>query len=64
MSSKLLDKTVELLRNSDVPMTRIAARVGCTARTIQLLKGNTPHVPNVELCERLYEYLSGKQLEV
>lgn len=62
--SVLMKKTIELLRATDVPINVVARRVGCTPATLHLLKGEGKHAPNVVLCEKLYEYLSNKKLEL
>lgn len=62
--SKLLNKTRALLLESNETIPSIAKAVGCSRVTIQLIKTQNKHIPNVALVERLYEHLSGKQLEV
>lgn len=62
--SKLLDKTRELLIASDKPLRQIAKESGLNFHTVQKLRCIEYSVPSVEFCEALYEYLSGKELEL
>lgn len=63
MSSKLLARTSELLKTTLIPHTRIARVVGCSTRTLYTIREGT-NVPNVELCEAIYNLLSRYELEV
>lgn len=63
--SKLLEKTKELLRNTSIPMERVAVDTGINVYTITRIRGKAhKSVPAVDTCEKIYEYLSGKELEV
>lgn len=63
MSSKLLARTQELLRETLIPLARIAREVGCTQGTLYGMRDGK-NVPNVELCEAVYNFLSRDPLEV
>lgn len=63
MTSKLLERTIELLNETLIPSTRIAREIDCSTKTLYLLR-NGQVVPNVELCERIYNFLSRDPLEV
>ena len=63
MSSKLLARTIELLNKTLIPQARIAREVGCHAATLRALREGK-HVPNVELCEAIYNVLARDPLEV
>lgn len=66
--SKLWIKTRELLIATNIPIAKISVDTGLTlgwlmnARYGRGKKG--PPVPSVDKAERLYEYLSGKTLEL
>ena len=61
--SKLLDRTIELLNTTLIPMTRIAKAVDCNPATLKLLR-ERKNVPSVVLCEKIYDLLSKHELEV
>jgi hypothetical protein len=61
---KLLNKTRELLKESKIPLERIAVDTGLSYAFVQKLKGASYSIPAVDKTETLYEYLSGKQLEL
>lgn len=63
MSSKLMARTIELLNETLIPLAKIARAVECNQKTIYALRDGK-HVPNVELCERIYNLLSRDPLEV
>lgn len=62
--SILLQKTIELLKETKIPADKLAAECGVHHRTIRVMRNGCPNIPNVELCEKLYTILSGKQLEL
>jgi len=63
--SKLYKKVQELLRDSEIPYSRIGEATGIRYNTILRIKDPTnTHMPAVDTCEKLYEFLTGKQLEV
>lgn len=62
--SILLQKTVELLKKTDIPTMKLAAEVGVHHKTIRNLRNDYGHAPSVVVCEKLYTILSGKQLEL
>jgi DNA-binding XRE family transcriptional regulator len=61
--SLLLDRTIELLDSTLIPMAKIAREVGCSAKAIEFLRKRRS-VPNVILCEKIYNLLSRDPLEV
>jgi len=61
--SKLLDRTIELLDTTLIPMTKIAKVVECVPSTLRLMR-QRKNVPNVVLCEKIYDLLSKHDLEV
>jgi transcriptional regulator with XRE-family HTH domain len=63
MASKLLTRTRELLSTTLIPMAKVARELGCSSVTLRLLRDGK-HVPNVELCEAVYNFLSRDPLEV
>jgi hypothetical protein len=62
--SRLFEKTLELLRDTDYTLKEVAEETGLTYALVQRLRVKNPPTPNVEACERLYCFLSGKQLEL
>lgn len=66
--SRLLNKTRELLQDTDKTMTEICIGTGLSypwLQTVKYGKGKKgPVVPSVDKVERLYEFLSGKKLDV
>nr|AYD82568.1 hypothetical protein ART_00099 [Achromobacter phage vB_Ade_ART] len=67
--SRLWNKTKELLETTDKTMAEICVGTGLTyawLQTVKYGKGRRggPVVPSVEKAERLYEFLSGKKLDV
>lgn len=66
--SRLWNKTKELLDSTDKTMVEICVGTGLTyawLQTVKYGKGKKgPVVPSVEKAEKLYEFLSGKQLDV
>ena len=63
----LLTKTIELLQNRSVQLTldRVAEDCDVTASWLSLLLSKTPPAEaGVNKVQRLYEYLSGKPLEL
>lgn len=64
MPSKMLVKTLELLKATDIPLERIAVDTGLKHSFLTRLR-YTPacSVPSVDKVETLYEYLTGKVLE-
>jgi len=63
MASALLTRTRELLETTPIPQTVIAEHCGCTTRTIVNIKAGV-NIPSVELCEAIYNLLSGTTLKV
>jgi len=63
MTSRLLARTRELLATTLIPISRIAKELECSPPTLRLLRDGK-HVPNVELCEAVYNFLSRDPLEV
>ena len=61
--SKLLARTRDLLKSTLIPDTRIAKAVGCSSKTIAIIRQGK-NVPSVELCEKVYNLLSKYELEV
>lgn len=61
--SKLLDRTIELLDSTLIPMTKIAKAVGCTTATLGTIRARK-NTPSVVLCEKIYNLLSKTELEV
>lgn len=62
---RLLDKTRELLRETKLSIARISVDTGVSIYTINRLKqGKQQSMPAVDTCEKLYVYLSGKELEL
>lgn len=66
--SRLWTKTKELLETTDKTLPEICLGTGLTygwLMSIKYGKGRKgPVVPSVEKAEKLYEFLSGKQLDV
>ena len=62
--SVLLDKTIALLKASPTTLVDLAKELDTTTQTLSNLRNGCKNIPNVELCERLYVRLSGKQLEL
>lgn len=63
--SRLYSKTIELLRASKLDVDTIAR--GCDLKVSFINRLKTPSnksLPSVDACEKLYVYLSGKQLEL
>lgn len=63
MTSRLYERTSELLGETLIPLTKIAKITGCNQRTLAGIR-DKKHVPNVELCEAVYNFLSRDPLEV
>lgn len=63
MQSKLWARTAQLLKETPIPLTRIARVVGAHPRTLATVRDGT-NAPSVELCEAVYNYLSRDPLEV
>lgn len=63
MASKLMARTIELLNETMIPLAKVARAVDCNSKTIYMLRDGK-HVPNVELCEAIYNLLSRDPLEV
>lgn len=63
MASRLLTRTRELLATTLIPLTKIARELDCNPRSLALLRDGK-HVPSVELCESIYNFLSRDPLEV
>ena len=61
--SQLLKRTQELLNTTLIPMSRIAKVVGCNPVTLKTIREGK-NVPNVVLCEAVYNMLSRDPLEV
>ena len=59
----LLQKTVELLKNTDVPSERVAADTGISITTLYAIRRGD-NDPGYSKVARLYEYLSGKRISV
>lgn len=65
MTSKLLAKTRELLKQTSVPVMDIHKETGLSYHWLNQMKYSKHQVdPSVSKIEKLYEFLSGKQLEV
>jgi hypothetical protein len=66
MSSKLLNKVMDLLDNTDKKPSEIAVGAQVGYPWLMALKGRhgTTKFPSVDKVERLYEYLSGRKLEI
>lgn len=62
--SRLYEKTKELLRTTTVPIQKISVDTNINVYTLIRLKGVHKSIPAVDTCEKIYTYLSGKQLEV
>lgn len=62
--SRLLDKTTQLIRDSKLSAREIAIATGLSPSMVQKLTCAKPSVPNVEACEKIYNLLSGKELEL
>ena len=63
--SRLFTKTRELLRATTIPIERIVLDTGVRYNTVQRIKSlKNESMPAVDTCEKLYTYLSGKQLEL
>lgn len=55
--SKLLGKTVALLKATTVPYTKIASDMGFNIRWVHMVKDGDIKDPSVNRIEALYEYL-------
>lgn len=66
MRSKLLDRTMVLLLTTDKSAAQICRDANVGYPWLMALKGghNGTKFPAVDKIERLYEYLSGKELNV
>jgi DNA-binding XRE family transcriptional regulator len=62
--SVLLEKTISLLKASPVTLIDLAKELGTTPQTLSNIRNGCKNIPSVELCEKLYVRLSGKQLEL
>jgi hypothetical protein len=63
--SRLLARTRELLSECEVPVIQIHHDTGLSYHWLNQMKYSSKQVdPSVSKIEKLYEYLSGKQLEV
>lgn len=62
--SILLQKTIELLKETKIPADELARQCDCHHQTIRQMRNGCPSIPSVTLCEKLYTILSGKQLEL
>lgn len=63
--SRLFAKTRALLRETKVPIEKIAIETGINLYTIIRIKSpSNKSMPAVDTCEKLYEYLTGRQLEI
>lgn len=64
--SKLLNKTIKLLQETDIPLNTIVRETNLTYPWLTRLRGqyDAKASPAVDKIETLYEFLSGKQLEV
>lgn len=66
--SKLWVRTQELLQTTNIPMAKICVDTGLTLGWLMNVRygrgKKPPSIPSVDKAERLYEYLSGKQLDV
>lgn len=63
MTSKLLERTRQLLASAPMPLAKLAREIECDPKTLYLLRDGK-HIPNVMLCEKLYNRLNGSPLEV
>lgn len=61
--SVLLARTRELMRETLIPMTKVAKHVDCAVQTLHAIKRGA-NVPSVELCEKIYNFLSRDPLKV
>lgn len=62
----LLDRTIELLRHRDRTVTyeKIREATGCSDAFLStLVSADPPKNPSVDSIQRLYEFLSGKELQ-
>ncbi len=65
MSSKLLDRTRELLESSELTVLEIHHQSGLSLHWLNQMKYSKNKVdPSVTKTEKLYEFLSGKSLGV
>jgi hypothetical protein len=62
--SKLLAKTQELLRKDPRQNYIIAAQLGVSVSSIRNLRKELTESPGVQLVEKVYNSLSGKNLEL
>jgi hypothetical protein len=63
--SRLYTKTIELLRASRLGVDNIAQATGTKVSLLNRLKTpSNKSMPAVDTCEKLYVYLSGKELEL
>lgn len=62
--SKLFARCVELLSADPRSSHQLGDFIGCSHATIANLRRGGISVPSVELCETIYEKLSGKELEI
>lgn len=65
MKCELLETTLDLLKTTDKPMMQIAENTGLSLYWINSMRyKKTPSDPGVTKLVKLYEYLSGKTLDV
>lgn len=63
--SRLYTRTIELLRSTRIPVDTIARDCDLKVSMVNRLKlPSNKSIPAVDTCEKLYTYLSGKQLEL
>ena len=60
----LKERTIELLRETSIPISQIAKDCELQERWLYHLKNDYWDDPGVLKIERLYEYLSGKSLNL
>lgn len=64
MQSKLLERTLELVRASGKPLSVIARDAGVPYMSLYYIMNGTTKSPNVIHVETLYKHLSGKALNL
>ena len=64
MESQLYETTLAVLRQSHLPMQRIAQDVGVSEPWLHKMKAGGIPDPGVKKCEALYCYLTGRELKL
>jgi hypothetical protein len=60
----ILDKTIQLVKDSEVPVYKMAVEAAVSPAWIYKLRSGRMPTPAHDKVVRLYEYLSGRRLEV